>query len=310
MQVSLSALVEQIKSLPRWNEISRMAKDENFSDEFIAHALLSIVNFNAPGLVNPIANAFFLLPLLPSQGKELLTDGQLMDSFCWELLRFSSRTFIVPAKPKDGKKDGNSKADNSFTVYSSNGESYRVKGDTLLFTHLPVVMRDEKYWAEPNLFKAGRFRNSLGLDDSISNDNMLAKVNDSHESSNTASNIADDSGPKEPLPTLVFGCPLGRLLNRDEHQNGRRCPFSLLGHPFMKEFVTVLVKNYRWRVDLTSRKKLGDLVVSKDAASREVLVVDFSPEHLTGGFFKEADQIPKLSWTGARFADFEELQDN
>ena len=69
----------------------------------------------------------------------------------------------------------------------------------------------------------------------------------------------------------------------------------------------MLVKDFRWRLDLTSRTAMTNLVVSSDAESAEVLVVNFSPQNLTEGFFGEADQIPQLNLTGARFADFEEV---
>jgi len=284
MNVSISALVEQVKALPRWPEISQLVKKEGLKEEDIAHFILSVINLNAPGLVNPIANVFFLLPLLPNRGKELLANEELMDSFCWELLRFSSRTFIVPASSKNSSESGN-----TVIINSSNDESYRVNGNTLLFTHLPVVMRDEKYWAEPNLFKAGRFRFN-----SFSNN-----VNEEEQSQNV------EKRDNEPLPTLVFGCPLGRLFNSDEHQNNRRCPFSLLGQPFLKAFVKMLLKSFRWRLDHNSRNKLEQMIVSSDSNSKDILVVDYSPHNLTGGYTREADQIPDTNF--ARFSAFEEI---
>jgi cytochrome P450 len=281
MKSSVVALLDQMRELPRWPEISQLAQREGFAEEYIAKSIMSVICFNAPGLTNAIANALFLLPLLPSQGKELLVDEDLMDSFCWELFRFTSRTFIVSTA-----------ADSVTAIHSSSGETYSVKGGTLLFTHLPVVMRDDKYWSQPNLFKAGRFRRNsvraFPLDNSSNNDDVK-------------------DTPVEPLPTLVFGCPLGRMNNMEEHKNGRRCPFTFLAHPFMKAVVDMLVRDFRWRLDLTSRTAMTHLVVSSDAESAEVLVVNFAPQNLTGGFVAEADQIPQLNFTGARFADFEEV---
>ena len=208
-----------------------------------------------------------------------------MDSFCWELLRFTSRSFIARTA-----------ADTATAIHSSSGETYSVKGGTLLFTHLPVVMRDDKYWSQPNLFKAGRFRRSA----------VRAEPRQSSDNSGSNNDDVKDT-TVEPLPTLVFGCPLGHMNNMDEHKNGRRCPFTFLAHPFLKAVVDMLVKDFRWRLDLTSRTAMTHLVVSSDAQSAEVLVVNFAPQNLTGGFFGEAYQIPQLNLTGARFADFEEV---
>lgn len=275
MKSSVVALVDQMRELPRWPEIAQLSQQEGFAEEYIAKSIMSVICFNAPELTNAIANALFLLPLLPAQGKELLVDEDLMDSFCWELLRFTSRSFIVPTA-----------AGTATAIHSSSGETYSVKGGTLLFTHLPVVMRDDKYWSQPNLFKAGRFRRS----------SVRADSND---------DVKDTT--IEPLPTLVFGCPLGHMNNMEEHKNSRRCPFTFLAHPFMKAVVEMLVKDFRWRLDLTSRTAMTHLVVSSDAESAEVLVVNYAPQNLTGGFLGEADQIPDLNLMGARFADFDEV---
>jgi hypothetical protein len=276
MKSSVVALVDQMRELPRWPEIAQLSQQEGFAEEYIAKSLMSVICLNAPGLTNAIANALFLLPLFPSQGKELLVNEDLMDSFCWELLRFTSSTFVVPTA-----------ADTATAIHSSSGDIYSVKGGTLLFTHLPVVMRDDKYWSQPNLFKAGRFRRNSVRADSNNDDVKDTTV--------------------EPLPTLVFGCPLGRMKNMQEHKNNRRCPFTFLGHPFIKAVVEMLVKDFRWRLDLTSRTAMTNLVVSSDAESAEVLVVNYAPQNLTGGFIAEADQIPQLNLMGARFADFEEV---
>merc|ERR1719161_2957085 len=77
--------------------------------------------------------------------KELVKDEDLMNSFCWELIRHNGPPVAYRVQ-----------ADTD--VQTSGGQSFRVKSNTMLWSNMSAVLRDPQFWIDPTVFKAERFK--------------------------------------------------------------------------------------------------------------------------------------------------------
>ena len=189
-------------------------------------------------------NLLLLLPHLPNGGRELLVNEALLNSFCWELIRFSGVALGM-------------KLDEQTTISSSRGEHYRLKKGSLLFTHSGYAAKDPAIYADPDIFKFDRFLTLPPRDMEVCQNDM------------------------EPLPTLSFACPLGHIDREDEFRQAHRCPAMHLSHPLLKEIVTMLIRDFSFDLDQLSKKEVAALLLPSSSSS--YLHVKFLPAFLRGG---------------------------
>merc|ERR1712242_215623 len=107
--------------------------------------------------------------------------------------------------------------------------------------HGSLVGRDGVEWENPDVFKVQRFKEV----------------------------------ETEKLPTLGFGCPLGKLHDQSWYENSHMCPFVRLAQPLVREFARNLLKDYTWEFT-------GQDDVTKAAGGKKSLEIDFDPKLLRG----------------------------
>jgi hypothetical protein len=258
MNTSISAALQQIKVSPRWSEIVRLADELQLTQDEAAKVIYTFISVSCQPLGNPMMNSLFLIPLANREGVDWLDDEKLLDSFCWELIRFSGPNVLM-AMGKD-----------EF-IPTSSDELYHIKKGTIVLAHLGVVSRDENFWSEPSYFKAKRFVNS-----------------------SLTQTTRDVENGSEPLPCTVFGCPLGQIevgSSEDSLLKSHQLAFSVLAHPFIKEFVKIITKEFTWQLNKNAREALK----GRNNSDKDFLKVSFEPRLIRDGsifsLFRN-DQIP------------------
>jgi cytochrome P450 len=208
-------------------------------------------------------NTFFMLNLLPGRGAELEADPELFDSFAWELLRHNGPDIMFDA-PADK------------TIATSAGAHHRVKSGTRLLAHLGMSQRDPAIWKDPHNFKAARFKPLPPRD----------------------LRLPDAATGAEPLPTIGFGCPLGMIDDEQQYRTSHQCPFTPAAHPFMKDYIRLLVRDFDWRLSPETAA-----AVSAGNGNGSALQVDLGPQVVRGGPKAALDMVPKVK-DGMRFESF------
>merc|ERR1712137_470751 len=221
-----------------------MAKANEITPEQAIGNILCGISFNASGFISSLANAFIILDNLPVKGKALLQDEELLESIAWELLRHNG-----PGVSLDTEED--------TTICTSEGIKHRVKKGTKLYTHLGYVQRDATVWANPDTFKADRFKP------------LPART----------------EAKKEVLPTVGFGCPLGRVDDEHQRTNCHQCIFTQLAQPYVFEYLKLLLNEFKWEIQ--------GLELKMGSSEFEF---DFSPSQLLGGL-SATTFIPKAAKT-------------
>ena len=224
MRSSLSSLREMMHSSPNWPKISKKAAEVGINSDQLTNNLLTAVGINSQGMKSSFLNLLLLLPQIPNGGKELLVNEALLNSFCWELIRFTGVALGMELEEQT-------------TISSSSGEHYRLKKGSLLFTHTGYPAKDPAIYADPDIFKLDRFLTLPPRDMEVPKDNM------------------------EPLPMLPFACPLGHIDREDDFRQAHRCPAMHLSHPLLKEIVTMLIRDFSWDLDQRSKKEVAALLV-------------------------------------------------
>lgn len=153
------------QACPYWTQIADAAKANSLSDQTACDNIGFVSTINAFGLASPMMNAFFLLKLFPDQGKHLLENDLLLESFCWELMRFNGPPMLR-------------QLDEATFIESNKGETFHVKSGTWVYSVLAAVQLDETIWPEPLLFKPDRFLDGKQPYPSIAFGCPLDKFND------------------------------------------------------------------------------------------------------------------------------------
>jgi len=257
MTVALESLFQQMALKPRYAEIVKAAAAVELDERMACQSIFTGFTLNAAGCNIAIVNAFFLLPLLPEGGQELIRPGgeALLDSFAWELLRHSGPTISRIM-------------DEPTTVRTSAGATFQCKAGTRICTQLGAAMRDPHVWADPDCFKADRFV--------------------SPPPSRTLK-ARDPTTGAEPLPVLEFGSPLGMVDDAQQQASSHQCVFAGLAQPLLCEFIRLLVGNFSYRLDSDS----ATFLQKKGGAAGRLPTVDLSPSFLHGGTGKEF--MPRLA---------------
>ena len=138
-----------------------------------------------------------------------------------------------------------------------------------------MAQRDASQWKDPSIFRSRRFVGS---------------------SFNNVSGVSYEQ-LGEPLPTLGFGCPIHKSNRPKKVNNNHQCPFLPLAPSFLKEFLRLLIGNYKWSFD---EKVLANVHVLKNNGALEV---DYDLKHLRGGFKANVDMVPIMA-KGMRFSTF------
>lgn len=163
-------------------------------------------------------------------------------------------------------------AQSDVDIDSSAGENYRVKSKTHLFTILGLVQRDATLWKDPHVFKAERFLSS-----------------------------------SEPLPVAGWGCPIGEYENEDLFKQSHQCVFKKLAHPFLKEYVKIIIRDFSFRLDTKSNAFMKDRLIEVSPrgtkSSAFILHVDYSIQYMHGGIAGNVDFTPKIEGK-TRFSKF------
>ena len=239
MTVAYWNLFQQMTSCPNWPAVQKAAAAAGLDDKQACHAIFTGFTVNAAGNHMPLANAFFLLPLFPEGGRELLRpeNTSLLNSFCWELLRHNGPTIMR-------------QFDDPTIVTSSSGKSFHCRAGTKVVAQLGLAMRDPAVWANPELFVADRFVAALTASSASLGSPTAAAATTCPML--FAASSRDPTTGIEPLPVLCFGAPLGRLLDPQQQASSHQCIFALLAQPLLVEFVKMLVSGYVFRLDQAS----------------------------------------------------------
>lgn len=141
---AMGTIAALVRTCAYWPSIKEAAQAARCPEGVAIKALFSAITFNPMGLSCSMLNALYMLSLLPEQGKELMRDEALLDSFAWELIRHNG-----PPIMRDVESD--------TEIPTSGGKRYKVKKGTTLLAHLNLAQRDPTVWAEPHVFRADRF---------------------------------------------------------------------------------------------------------------------------------------------------------
>tara|TARA_R110002126_G_scaffold164211_3_gene312084 strand:- start:3275 stop:4906 length:1632 start_codon:yes stop_codon:yes gene_type:complete len=210
----LSKLFTQMKNSPNWLSIQAAASEVGLSDRQAFKHLFTAISFNASGLSNPIINGILLTSLMPEQGRRLLGDDSLLDSFVWELMRHNGPTVMMKL------------ADDTL-ITTAAGDRYLARSGNTVMCNTAMAQRDPTQWKDPQIFRADRFKDTL---------------------SNQSANV-DNGGATEPLPTLGFGCPIGHIDDAKQRNNSHQCPFMSLAHPLVKDFLLIFIQEFRCQIE-------------------------------------------------------------
>mmetsp|Transcript_19568 Transcript_19568/g.26860 ORF Transcript_19568/g.26860 Transcript_19568/m.26860 type:complete len:827 (+) Transcript_19568:134-2614(+) len=254
MMSAINSTIELIHNTPRWPEIANKAKEIGAPLDAVSRSLLIAIGLNSSGLRCSFINSVFILPLLPLGGKELVANEALLESFCWEVLRFCGLALLMEAKEETN-------------ISSSKGEHYKVKAGTKLFTHTGYQSRDEAIYADPHVFKLDRFLKAPPRDMSVPRDGM------------------------EPLPISIFNCPFGHMDRMEEFRTCHRCPMMPFAQPLLKEFVKLVVTEFTWDLNRLTKRTVNQLVLQNgNAATNKYLHINMLPDVLRGGLGAD-DQV-------------------
>jgi hypothetical protein len=135
----------QMKASPRWPSIERMMNDIGIKEEEATFTFVASVAVNSSGLTMALTQAILCLSSMSEmQHDELLSQNNLLESFCWECIRFQapSISYLV---------------DKDTDLKTTTGHCHQVKKGTKLVASLPIVARDPTIWKDPHLFKPERF---------------------------------------------------------------------------------------------------------------------------------------------------------
>jgi len=204
-------ILQRMKASPNWPKIKTAAENAGLDDDSACGNMLVAMTFNAFGLGNSLMNAFYFLPALPRQGQELLDDSELLESMAWELLRLNG-----PPESCTLKRDTD--------IPTSKGVMHRVKQGTSCYFHLGQVQRDETVWGSASQLRCDRFKPC------------------------PAPTLKDPDGDAQPLPTMGFGCPLGTITDKQQHETSHQCAFIHCAQPFIVRFLKMLVNDFTWQV--------------------------------------------------------------
>lgn len=140
--------------------------------------------------------------------------------------------------------------DEDTKIKTSSGRCHQVKKGTKLVAPLSIVARDPMIWKDPHIFKPDRY--------------------DQDESS-------------EPVPSINFGCPLGTMMNKEQHNNTRQCAFLPLAVPTLKILIRILLQDCKWKLDRKSRMTMEKSKVHSPVSKYSLPELDFHPSRLCGG---------------------------
>jgi cytochrome P450 len=135
----------QMKASPKWPLIEKAMNDFGMSEEEMTFTLVASVALNSAGVAMALMQAILVLSSMSeTQQDELLSQSNLLESFCWECIRFQapSLAYVV---------------DEDTEIKTSNGHCHQVKKGTRLATSLQIVARDPMIWKDPHMFKSDRF---------------------------------------------------------------------------------------------------------------------------------------------------------
>eukprot|EP01038_Epipyxis_sp_PR26KG_P012242 gene12242-16407_t len=260
MRSAISSIIDIMKTSPRWSEIQQLLQKSNLNENEFAQRMVTILTVNITGAKAAIMNIFMLLPQIISlMGlNNFIDNNELLDSFCWEILRFSGVFF-------------NMISNEEVDITTSKGDIYTIQAGTKLFTHTGYVCKDETVWSDPQVFKPDRF------------------IHSSRDlSQRTTEGI-------EPLPTLVMGCPLGHIDRTEDFRKSHQCPALLIIHSYYVELTKILTKEFRWDLDSKTLKITRELVLPhKDRNQGTVPHFDFNNSifRKTFGFNDHIIDIP------------------
>ena len=199
---------------------------------------------------------------MPDHGKQLLDDDEHLTSFVWELLRHNGPTVMMPLME-------------DTMIETAEGKHHKLRTGTIVLCSTSMAQRDASQWKDPSIFRSRRFVGS---------------------SFNNVSGVSHEQ-LGEPLPTLGFGCPIHKSNRPKKVNNNHQCPFLPLAPSFLKEFLRLLIGNYKWSFD---EKVLANVHVLKNNGALEV---DYDLKHLRGGFKANVEMVPIMA-KGMRFSTF------
>jgi cytochrome P450 len=254
-QEAFRLILIQMKASPKWPLIEKTMSELGMTEEEVTFTLIGPIAVNSMGLTMALMQAILLLSSMNEmQHDELLSQTNLLESFCWECIRFVGLrlTFII---------------DEDTEIKTSTGHCHQVKKGTTLATSVPIVTRDDTIWKDPHMFKPDRF--------------------DQNE-------VASESVPKpEPVPSISFGCPLGTMRDQEQQIKSRQCAFMPLAVPTLKRILRILLVECRWKLDRESRMAVEKSKVQcpiqcqalnqKPGSNTSLPMFDLHPSRLTGG---------------------------
>ena len=277
MKRAKAAIHTFMRHSPRAADIAAGARAGGLTDEEAFEALLTASTFNAAGMGNSLVNLLLYLPHFAGRGA-MLKDDALLTSFSHELLRNNGPPLAW---------DMGFGAPGSTVVTTSAGKTYDVKNGTLVYTNLSTCNRDEKLYEDPHTFRADRFV----------------------PSADPARAARDAASGAEPLPSLTFGCALGRLGDAEYLERSHTCVFATLAPLFLKGVTRILLE-YEYALDHESDAVVRPLVRADapqlSGAARKggcPFAFDISPEHVRGGGDVALDLTPKVDRVRLQFFD-------
>jgi len=235
-------------------------------------ALLTAFTFHGLGMGNSTLNMLYYLPQYSGRD-EMLEDDSLLTSFCYELLR-------------NNGPPGMYELPEETTVNTSKGESYVFKKGTVCYANYSAVQRDETVYEDPHTFRADRF----------------CPLPPSETSERDATTGA------EPLPSMAFGCQLGKMHDEEADKHSHSCVFKHLSVHFLKGLASVLLA-HDYAFDRDTSHAISSSVKTATTSqlsgstkrSRCPFAFDISPDKIKGGADVSCDctvpvECPRLQY--------------
>lgn len=249
-------------------EIQAAYTTVGLSAEQAFEAILTACTFNANGMGNSSLNLMYFLPHCGEELRQRLrVEDDLLESFCYELLRNNGPMGIMKLKAKT-------------PVTTSAGERYLLKKGTKVCVNNSVTQRDETVYEDPHTFRADRFFPPPPKD-------LAAR---------------DSSNGNEPLPSMAFACQLGKMFDDGEHDaKAHNCVFKHLAVHYLKGLAKVLL-DHDYGLDRNTTNAVAKGVkdgatvaqVSGKQGSKCPFAFDISPSNIVGGVDPSFDNTPKI----------------
>ena len=265
MQSSLNKMFDQLKQSDNWEQILSKSSEIGLSEREAFEQLFTAITFNAGGLSNSVLNGILLTSVLPDRGMKLLNDEEHLTSFVWELLRHNGPAVMM-------------RLSEDTLIKTAEGKHHKLRSGTIVYCSTSMAQRDGSQWKDPTIFRSKRFIENV-------QNTMSSKSN-------------EQIG--EPLPTLGFGCPIHRSNRIEPVSNMHQCPFLPFAPSFLKDFLRLLIGNYKWSFDADVLEHVN--VLKND----DGLEVDFDLKYLRCGIKASEDMVPIMS-KGMHFSSFSKL---